>query len=76
MSAEISIKKTDAAHLKVADRWCVIDLHISAVGSGQLEAVSEPNHRGSGMSLHLTTDVGRVSLPCIYCHRTQDLWGI
>lgn len=70
------MKMMDATHLEVADGRCVIDLHISGVGSGQLEAVSEPNHRGAGMSFHLTADVGRVSLPRIHRHHPQDLWSI
>lgn len=71
-----SIKMAGAADLQVADGWRIVDLDVGGVGSGQLEAVSEPNHRGSGVSFDLTADVGWVSLPCVHCHCTENLWSI
>lgn len=64
-----------AADLEKADGWRVVYHHAGGVGSGQLEAISEPNNRGSGVSLHFTADVGWVPLPCVHCHWSQDLWS-
>lgn len=65
-----------AADLQVTVGWRVVDLQVGVVGRGQLEAVFEPNHRGSGVSLHLTADVGRVSLPREHRHRAHDLRSV
>lgn len=72
----MNIKTTDAADLQVADGWRVVDLHVGGVGGGKPESVSEPNHGGSWVSLHLTGDVGWVSFPRVRCHGAQDLWSI
>lgn len=65
-----------AADLQVTGGGCVVDLYVGAVGNGQLEAVSEPKHRGSRVSLHPTADVGRVPLPRVHGHGTPHLWSI
>lgn len=58
-----------ATDLQKADGWCVVYHHAGGVGGGQLEAVSEPNHRGSGVSLHFTAYIGWVPLPCVHSYR-------
>lgn len=75
MSFYVSIKMVGAADLQIADGWRVVYCYAGGVGHGQLDAISEPNHGSSWVSLHLTADVGWVPLPRVHCHCTQDLWS-
>lgn len=65
-----------ATDLQVADGRCGVDLQVGEVGGGHREAISVPNHCGSGVSLHLAADVGRVPLPRVPRHVTLELRSI
>lgn len=63
---------SESANLEVAVALLAVELHIGGVDRGYLETVSEPGDGSPGVGLHLAADIGRVSLPRVHRHHSEN----